>query len=164
MILNVDDDDIRSMIGNLIKTVESFIYLGGEVSSAEKDLNIRIAKAWSALDKIQTIWKSSLSDNLKRQFFRAVVESILLYGAETWTLSKRLENSLDGTYTRMLRSVLNKSWRQHPTKKELYGNIPTISSLVRERRIRFAGHCYRSSSELASKLILWKPRHGHNSI
>ena len=48
---------------------------------------------------------------------------ILLYGCTTWTLTKRLERRLDGNYTRMLRAVLNKSWRQHPTRLQLYGHL-----------------------------------------
>ena len=55
-------------------------------------------------------------------FFQAAVVSILLYGCTTWTLTKRLERRLDGNYTRMLRAVLNKSWRQHPTRLQLYGH------------------------------------------
>ena len=42
--------------------------------------------------------------------------SILLYGCTIWTVTKRMEKKLDGNYTRMLRAILNKSWRQHPTK------------------------------------------------
>ena len=61
----------------------------------------------------------------------------------------------------MLRAVLNKSWKQHPTKEQLYGNIPAISTIIRERRTRFAGHCFRNKAELASELILWKPTHGY---
>ena len=53
---------------------------------------------------------------MKRSFFQAAVTSILLYGCTTWTLTKRLEKKLDGNYSRMLRAILNKSWRQHPTK------------------------------------------------
>ena len=41
-----------------------------------------------------------------------------------------------------IRAVLNKSWKQHPTKEKLYGNIPVISEIVRERRTKYAGHCY----------------------
>ena len=61
---------------------------------------------------------------MKRSFFQAAVVSILLYGCTTWTLTKRLERRLDGNYTRMLRAVLNKSWRQHPTRLQLYGHLP----------------------------------------
>ena len=51
-----------------------------------------------------------------------------------------LENKLDGNYTRMLRAILNKYWRDHPTHAELYANIPPISHIIRERRIRYASH------------------------
>ena len=56
------------------------------------------------------------TDEMKSSFFQAAVESILLYGCTTWTLTKRLEKKLDGNYTRMLRAILNKSWRQHPIR------------------------------------------------
>ena len=66
------------------------------------------------------IWKSNLANNLKRNFFRATVESVLVYGATIWTLTTSLEKSLDGNYTRMLRVALKKSLRDHPTIKDLY--------------------------------------------
>ena len=84
------------------------------------------------------------------------------YGAITWTLTKTLESKLDGTYTRMLRTALNLSWRKHPTKVQLYGNIPPLTTILRERRMRFAGHCWRAKQELISDLLLWSPRHGKN--
>ena len=56
---------------------------------------------------------------MKRSFFQAAVVLILLYGCTTWTLTKRMEKKLDSNYTRMLRAILNKSWRQHPTKHQL---------------------------------------------
>ena len=61
-------------------------------------------------------------------------------------------------------AVFNKSWKQHPAKEELYGNIPVISEIVRERRTKYAGHCYRSKDELVGDLLLWIPNHGHSSI
>lgn len=94
--------------------------------------------------------------------FRATVEMVLLYGATTWTLTKYLESKLDGdgTYTRMLRAILNISWREHPTKEQLYGPIPAISKILREHQMRFAGHCWRARQELASELLMWSPTHG----
>ena len=67
------------------------------------------------------------------------MESALVYGSTAWILTKQLEDKLDGTYARMLRAILNKSWQQHPTTEELYGNIPKLSNIIRERRTRFAG-------------------------
>ena len=120
--------------------------------------------AWSTINKLSVIWKSNLTDKLKRQFFQAVVVSVLLYGCTTWTLTKRLENKLDKSCTRMLRAVLNKSWKQHPTRKQLYGHLPPISQTIRVRRTRHAGHYWISKDELISDVLLWKPTHGHANV
>ena len=97
---------------------------------------------------------------LKRSFFQAAVTSILLYGCTTWTLTKRLEKKLDGNYTRMLHAILNKSWRQHPTRHQLYGHLPPITETIQVRRTRHAGHCWRSRDELLRDVLLWTPIHG----
>ena len=85
---------------------------------------------------------------MKRSFFQAAVVSIQLYGCTTWTLTRRMENKLDGNYTRMLRAILNESWRQHSTKKQLYGHLPPITKTIKVRRTRHARHCWRSRDEL----------------
>ena len=97
---------------------------------------------------------------MKRSFFQAAVVSILLYGCTTWTLTKRLEKKLDGNYTRMLRAILNKSWRQHPTKHQLYSHLPPISKTINVRRTRHTGHSWRSKDELISDVLLWTPAYG----
>ena len=97
---------------------------------------------------------------MKRTFFQAVAVSILLYGCSTWTLTKRLKKKLDGNYTRMLRAILNKSWRQHPTKHQLYGHLPLITKTIQVRRIKPAGHCWRSKDELITDVLLWTPTYG----
>ena len=97
---------------------------------------------------------------MKRSFFQAAVTSILLYGCTTWTLTKRLEKKLDGNYTRMQRAILNKSWRQHPTRHQLYGHLPPITKIIQVRRTRHAGHCCRSRDELIRDVLLWTPTHG----
>ena len=97
---------------------------------------------------------------MKRSFFQAAVVSILLYGCTTWTLTKRLEKKLDGNYTRMLRAVLNKSWRQHPTRHQLYGHLPPITKTIQVKRTRHARHCWRIKDELISDVLLWTATYG----
>ena len=123
--------NIATLDGTSLKLVDNFTYLGSSVSSTEKDIDTRLTKAWTAIDRLSIIWKSDLTDKTKRSFFQAAVVSILLYGCTTWTLTKRLEKKLDGNYTRMLRALLNKSWRQHPTRHQLYGNLPPSQKLYR---------------------------------
>ena len=98
-----------------------------------------------------------LSDKMKRSFFQAAVVSILLYGCTTWTLTKRMEKKLEGNYTRMLRAILNKSWRQHSTKQQLYGHQLPITKTIKVRRTRHAGHCWGSGDKLISDVLLWTP-------
>ena len=88
------------------------------------------------------------------------IVSILLYGCTTWMLTKQLEKKLDGNYKRMLRAILNSSWRQHPTSQQLYSHIPPITKTIKVRRTRHAGHCWRSKDELISDVIRWTPSHG----
>ena len=133
--------DISTLKGCPLKLVDKFIYFGSSASSTENDINMRLAKAWTAIERLSVIWKSDLTDKIKGSFFQAVVVPILLYGYTTWTLSKCTERKLDSNYTRMLRAILNMSWRQHPTKQQLPGHLRSIRKTIHVRRTRHAGHC-----------------------
>ena len=127
--------------GTSLKLVDKFTYQGNSVESTEKDIDTRLTKAWTAINRLSIIWKSDLTDKMKRSFFQAAVTSILLYGYTTWTLTKRLEKKLDGNYARMLRAILNKSLRQHLTRHQPYGHLPPLTKTIQARRTRHAGHC-----------------------
>ena len=152
--------DISTLEGTSLRLVDKFTNLGSSVSSTEKDIDTRLTKAWTAINKLSTIWKSNLTDKMKRSFFQAAVMSMLLSGCTTWTLTKRLEKKLDNNYTWMLRAILNKSWRQHPTRHQLYGHLPPITNTIKVRRTRHAGHCWRSRDELISDVLLWTHTYG----
>ena len=122
--------DISTLDGTSLKLVDKFTYVGSSVSSTEKDIHTLLTKAWTAIDRLSIIWKSDLTDKMKRSFFQAAVVSILLYGCTTRTITKQLENKPDDNYTRMLRAILNKSWRQHPTTHQLYGHLPPITKTI----------------------------------
>ena len=148
--------DVSTLDGTPLKLVDIFTYLGSSVSSTEKDIDTRL----TTINRLSIIWKSNLTDKMKRSFFQAAVVSILLYGCTTWTLTKRLVKKLDGNYTRMLRAILNKSWRQHPTRHQLYGHLPPITKTILVRRTRHAGHCWRNRDELISDVLLLTPTYG----
>ena len=154
---------VKTKSGKIIKQVENFKYLGAWTQSSDKDIKVRKALAWSACNKLDKIWMSNISRGIKIRLFIATVESVLLYGSETWTLTKTLSNRLDGCYTRLLRKALNISWRQHQTNDQLYGGLPKASTKIRKRRMRIAGHCVRHPEEIAHKLVLWEPTEGKRS-
>ena len=82
----------------------------------------------------------------------------------SWWISKIQSDTLEERYaikyTRMLRAILNKSWKQRPTKQYLYGHLPPITKTIQVRRTRHAVHRWRSRDELISDLHLWTPSHG----
>ena len=153
-------DNISTLTGSSLKLIDKYTYLGSIVSSTETDINTWLVKAWTAIDRLSIIWKSDLTDKIKRIFFQAAVVPILLYECTTWTLTKVMDKKFDDNYTRMLRAILNKSWRQHPTKQKQYGYLKHISKTIQVIRTRHAGHCWRSKDKLISDVILWIRSHG----
>ena len=73
-----------------------------------------------------------------------------------------MEKKLDGNYTRMLQAILNRSWQQHPTRRQLYGHLPPITKTIQARQTRHAGHCWRSKDEVVSDVLLWTPAYGQS--
>ena len=73
-----------------------------------------------------------------------------------------MEKKLDDNHTRMLRAILNKSLRKDPTKQEMYGHLPPITKTIQVRRIRHAGHCWKSKDEHI--ILLWTPSHGRVKV
>ena len=128
--------------GVALECVDDFKYLGSWIISTKKDLASRKIVAWQAILKMNKVWKSvDLTREFKLYVFTAVIESILLY----WTLTKTLEKSLDGCYTKLLRYALNIHWSSHTTNATVYRDLPLISYRLLQRRLTFAGHCFRSS-------------------
>ena len=119
--------DISTLNSSSLKLVDKFTYLESSVSSTKTDLNMRVAKASTDIDRLPetdlNMWLAkaltdvdrllvmNLTDEIKHNFFQAAVVLILLYGCTTWTLTKRMEKKLDSNYTRILQAILNKSWR-----------------------------------------------------
>ena len=157
------EETFSTLNGCPLRWVDKVTYFCSSVSSIESGVSMCLAKAWTAINRLIIIWKSDLSNKIKRDFFQAAVVSILLYGCTTWTLTKCIEIKLDGNYTRMLQAILNKSWKQHPIKQQLYGYLVPISKNI-QVRWRREEHCWRSKGELISDVLLWNSSHGHASF
>ena len=54
--------DIFTQNGSSLKLVDKFTYLGSSVSSTEKDIDTRLTKAWTAIDRLSIRWKLDLTD------------------------------------------------------------------------------------------------------
>ena len=146
------EGDISTLKDGSLKLVDKFTYLGSSVSSTESDINMRQAKAWSAIDRLSIIWKSDLSDKIKGNFFKAAIVSILLYGCTTWTLKKtyteKIKRELHKKATRYIEQILGAT-----SHKIVAPILPSISKTTQVRWTRHAENCGRSKDELISNVL-----------
>ncbi|CAH1244514.1 Hypp7329 [Branchiostoma lanceolatum] len=141
--------------GSTIERVSDFKYLGS-YSNSVYDVNVRIGQAWGACHALTKVWKAPIQNTTKQKVFKACVEAILIYGSDSWTLTKSLSKKLDGNYTRLLRYALNVPWQSRIGNKKLYNGLPPISRTIQKRRLALAGHVARHE-EMAAKVLLWEP-------
>ena len=103
-------------------------------------------KTWPVLHKLDNIWRSSFQKWLKMWFFTAVAESILLYGADSWTPMKAHESQLDGMYTEMLHFASNVHCSQHVTNKQLYSWVTAVNPR-KNQYSKFSSGCHSMEEE-----------------
>ena len=86
--------------GKELRNVDQFRYLGRKLSEGDSDVpavrrNLKKARGvWGRISAI--IARDSVPATIAGMFFRVVVESVLLYGSETWSLSPTALRCLDG--------------------------------------------------------------------
>ena len=78
---------------------------------------------------MRKIWDSKMNRDLKLRLIKSTVESVLLYGCEAWTITSKIPKSLNGTYTRLLRTVLNirVDANHHISNVNLYQDLQPLS-------------------------------------
>ena len=94
---------------------------------------------------------------IKVRLFPAAVESILLYGHESWIVTPKIELLLNGTYNKMLRKATNVKWWECKTNAEVYEEVPLLGNKIAARRMKLPGHCHQHPELAASDLVLWQP-------
>jgi hypothetical protein len=82
--------------GTILNGVQDFKYRGSWLVSAVNDFKIRLASAWSAIIKLNKIWRNpNLNDSTKLVLFNTLILSLYLYNATTWTVNKTLSKRID---------------------------------------------------------------------
>ena len=152
--------DISTLNGSSLKLVDKFTYLGSSVPSTENDINTWLAKTWTAIDCLMVIWKSDLTDKIKRSFFQAVVVSILLYRCTTRTLTKEFGEKPWRQLQKNTASNIEQVLEATPHKAAAIRPLTSHHENCQVRRTRHARHCRRSRDELISDILLWTPSHG----
>ena len=110
--------------GEILKQVTAFTYLGSLVSitgSTEEDVKARCRKAQSAFCMWRPVWRSKcVSLWTKLRIFNSNVEAVLLYGSETWRLTKRIIFKLQTFINRRLRYIMGIWWPRRILNEDLW--------------------------------------------
>ena len=103
--------NLEIKIGNEeVKKTEAFTYLGSKITECGKsseEIRCRIGKAGAAFGNLDKIMRAkNINLTTKLNIYNATVLSILLYGSETWTMTKVDSNKLDASHHKSLRKIL----------------------------------------------------------
>ena len=141
--------------GPKLGTVTSFKYLGAVVSDdgSKPEVLSRTAQATAALTKLKPIWgDNNISLGSKVKLMLSLVSSRFMYACESWTLTAELEKRTQAFEMRCYRRLLNISYKDHVTNKEVrreiqaaIGKYDERLTLVKKQKLRWFGHVSRSS-------------------
>ena len=144
------------------EVVDSFTYLGSTVSSkASLDVEIssRIAKAAGVMAKLNKRgWINDLlSERTKLQVYRSCVLSTFLYGSESWPTYARQEKRLNGFLLRCLRRLLQIKWQDRVSNTNVLqrADMPSIPTLLIQRRLRWLVHVHRMEPDRLPRQVLY---------
>jgi hypothetical protein len=148
--------------GSPLEAVDNFTYLGSTTTnqlSLDVELSSRIGKAAAMLSSLsKRVWDNNkLTLKTKICVYRACVVNTLLYSSETWNTYMHQEHRLNSFHLRCLRRILHVSWRDRIPNSEvlLQAGVPSMYSLLAERRLRWLGHVRRMESGRIPKDLLY---------
>ena len=159
------DEEVVNVGGFVLEVVNEFKYLGSTITSTNEvkdEVKIRIAAASRCSWAINDILRSNLiSRATKLRAYTSIIRPIVVYGCETWRLTKQLESMLmvfeNGILRRIygpVRDELTGEWqRRHNADLRDLSRLPPITSYIRSQRLRWAGHVARTDNNSMLKQI-----------
>ena len=164
MTINCHPQPSLQVYGNNINHVSDFRYLGSMMASSSSDLKRRKGLAWTAFWKLQRLWRCpNIPIATKVRLFDITCVTVLLYGCESWVISKPMEDQINAFGTSCYRIMLNIKRIDRVPNATIY-NLTSAAPLierVRVRQLKFLGHILRlPDEELCKVYALYIPTHG----
>jgi len=147
-----------------VTPVEDLCYLGSMISSPLEDLRCRRGMAWSVFWKLEIVWCSqSLSLETKLGLFDSLVLSVMLYRAESWSVSAQMKHLVNSFATSAYRIMTGVKWLYKVRNTTVFASVSRneLVHAVQDRQLRFLGHMLRNTrSPHASIFGLYQTSHG----
>ena len=125
------------------------------MGSSASDLKRRKALAWTAFWKLEHLWKSpTIPISTKVKLFDTTCVTVLLYGCESWVISKDMENKINSFGTSCYRIMLNIKRVDRVPNTTIYNLTETTPLVVRARirQLKFIGHMIYYACQMMSLL------------
>ena len=126
--------------GKPMEAVSEFRYLG-RLLTAMDDVwpavagNIRKARvSWGRLARV--LGREGADPKVSRSFYTAVTQQVLLFGAETWVLTRNMESALDAFQGRVARRITGRQPRRGRDWRWFYPSLAGAMKEVGAVRIR----------------------------
>ena len=165
MRVNNNRQEAIQLQGKEIKEADSFTYLGSVVrkdGGTDEDIRNRINKARHAFNTLRPIWRAtSLSLQNKIRIFGTNVKSVLLYGSETWRVTKTNTNKLQTFINKCLRNVLQIRWPEMIPNEELWERTgqEQIITEIKRRKWGWIGHTlWKPATNTTRQALSWNPQ------
>lgn len=143
-----------------IKQTANMVYLGHMVTEDGKneiEIKRRIAIAKDAFNNMAIILTSrNLKLETKKRLVKCYIWSTLLYGSETWTLTKVMMTKIEAFEMWIYRRMLKISYTEHRTNEFILRTIKAKRSLmhiVMKRKCAYFGHVMRREDDLQRLLL-----------
>jgi len=121
------------------------------------DIKRRIGSASSTMSSLSRIWKDErLTTATKVRLYQALVMSVLLYAAETWTLLAADLRTVEAFYMRCQRQISGIRWIDHISNATVssHTGLASVGQQIASRRIAIFGHIARLSEEVPAHQAL----------
>ena len=154
-----------------LEQVSSVKYLGtilDDSCTSKKEVRSRIEQARLTLMRMKNLFtRRELSLGLRVRLLRCYVFTVLLYGAESWTLDANLEKRINAFELYAYRRMLRISWIQKITNETVLNRMRKqleVLSTVKERKLRYLGHIMRGPKYEILRLIIEGKIVGRRSV
>ena len=161
-------DAVINVMGEAVEEVQHFKYLGSMITPSGQpveEVKARISAAHAVFAQLnKSLWRRrEISLRTKIKIYKAVVRSVLLYGAETWCMREEERRQLEVFDHSCLRRVTRTRWQDRISNADVRKKceLDVVTRTIQERRLRWLGHVLRRpDTEIINQVLHAKPLRG----
>lgn len=145
----------------VIRSTQEFKYLGSIISAqgnSAKDIQHRVAQGRRCTQTLNSLlWSAKIKMKTKLMIYKAIVEPVLTYGAESWQITSKERNKIQAVEMDYLRRSCRVSKLQHIRNEEIRrrtGMEVTVNDRIDTRQLIWYGHVMRMTNERWPRRVL----------